>query len=106
MRRRGKTGRITGLACATPAPVSFFRSRQALNQLKLRQMSHRGCSAKVDVSLINENAIMQKYQNGEWRIYIRTIGLVALAMSQKTFVARHSASHIKGKYRASRFLAQ
>ena len=29
-RRRGKTGRITGLACATPAPVSFFRSRLAL----------------------------------------------------------------------------
>jgi len=30
LRRGGKTGRITGLACATPAPVSFFRSRLAL----------------------------------------------------------------------------
>jgi len=30
LRRDGKTGRITGLACATPAPVSFFRSRLAL----------------------------------------------------------------------------
>jgi hypothetical protein len=29
VRRRGKTGRITGLAYATPAPVSFFRSRLA-----------------------------------------------------------------------------
>ena len=36
MRRRGKTGRITGLACATPAPVSFFRSRQALDSLKTK----------------------------------------------------------------------
>jgi len=30
LRRGGKTGRITGLACATPAPVSFFRSRPSL----------------------------------------------------------------------------
>jgi hypothetical protein len=30
LRRGGKTGRITGLACASPAPVSFFRSRLAL----------------------------------------------------------------------------
>ena len=30
MRRHGKTGRITSLACATPVPVSFFRSRLAL----------------------------------------------------------------------------
>jgi len=30
VRRRGKTGRITGLAYATPAPVSFFRSRPSL----------------------------------------------------------------------------
>jgi len=37
---------------------------------------------------------------------IRTIGLGALAMSQKTLVARHSANNHKGKYRASRFLAQ
>jgi len=37
---------------------------------------------------------------------IKTINLGALAMSQKTFVARHSADHFKGKYRASRFLAR
>jgi len=34
MRQRGKTGRITGLACATPAPVSFFRLRQTLGDKK------------------------------------------------------------------------
>ena len=38
MRRRGKTGRITGLACATPAPVSFFRSRQALDAFEEKDL--------------------------------------------------------------------
>jgi len=42
MRRRGKSGRITGLACATPAPVSFFRSRQALNSIKENNKSDLG----------------------------------------------------------------
>ncbi len=36
MRQRGKTGRITGLAYATPAPVSFFRLRLALESLKTK----------------------------------------------------------------------
>ncbi|OQB49428.1 MAG: ORF6N domain protein [bacterium ADurb.Bin157] len=38
MRRRGKTGRITGLADATPAPVSFFRSRLSLLDFELAQL--------------------------------------------------------------------
>jgi hypothetical protein len=38
-RRHGKIGRITGLAYATPAPVSFFRSRQALSSNKENKKS-------------------------------------------------------------------
>jgi len=34
VRQRGKIGRITGLAYATPAPVSHFRSRQPFWQKK------------------------------------------------------------------------
>jgi hypothetical protein len=37
---------------------------------------------------------------------IRTIGLVALAMSQKTFVAHHLRIIANDKHCASRFLAQ
>jgi len=44
--RRGKTGRITGLACATPAPVSFFRLRQAL------------CDQKKEMKLPDSNGKM------------------------------------------------
>ena len=32
--------RITGLACATPVPVSFFRSRLALGPLKTKTKKH------------------------------------------------------------------
>ena len=37
---------------------------------------------------------------------IKITGLGAPAMSQKTFVSRDLAANIKGKSRASRFLAQ
>ena len=39
-------------------------------------------------------------------IQIKITGLGAPAMSQKTFVSRDLAANIKGKSRASRFLAQ
>ena len=54
MRRRGKIGRITGLACATPAPVSFFRSRQAFDAGEKKMNEEERILLELTCSLIDQ----------------------------------------------------
>jgi len=55
--------------------------------------------------LANEN-VKRRIEELRMKNKIRTIGLGALAMSQKTFVAHHLRIRKKDKHCASRFLAQ
>jgi len=55
--------------------------------------------------LANEN-VKRRIEELRMKNKIRTIGLGALAMSQKTFVAHHLRIRKNDKHCASRFLAQ